>query len=265
MGLKGLIGCEIAVVGAKGDQHSGMHGGGIANPLHALSHIIASMKGLDGKITIEGFYDDVVDLTAEDRQAIAKIPFNDENYAKELGVPETFGETGYTTPERLWARPTFELNGMWGGYQGKGTKTVLPAKAHAKITCRLVANQKPEKIYELIRDHVENNVPPGVRVEVKRLPGSANPFLVPRGHNSSQIAGRVLKDLYGEEPFNIRVGGSIPVMSMLLEELGVHATMFAFGLDDEQIHAPNEFFRLSSFMKGQVGYCKLLEEFGKGT
>ena len=145
MGLKGLIGCEITVVGAKGDQHSGMHGGGIANPLHALSHIIASMKGLDGKITIEGFYDDVVDLTVEDRQAITKIPFDDENYAKELGVPETFGETGYTTPERLWARPTFELNGMWGGYQGKGTKTVLPAKAHAKITCRLVANQKPEK------------------------------------------------------------------------------------------------------------------------
>ena len=263
MGLKGLIGCEITVTGAKSDQHSGMHGGGIANPIHALSHIIASMKDLDGRINVEGFYDDVIDLTADDREAIAKIPFDEKKYAEDLGVPETFGETGYTTPERLWARPTFELNGMWGGYQGKGTKTVLPAKAHAKITCRLVANQKPEKIYELIRDHVENNVPPGVRVEVKRLPGSANPFLVPRGHNSSQIAGRVLRDLYGKKPFNIRVGGSIPVMSMLLDELGVHATMFSFGLDDEQIHAPNEFFRLSSFMKGQVGYCKLFEEFGK--
>lgn len=264
-GLKGLVGCEVTVSGAKGDQHSGMHGGGIANPIHALSHIIASMKGIDGKITVDGFYDDVVDLTAEDKKAIAKIPFDDENYAKELGVTETFGEVGYTTPERLWARPTYELNGIWGGYQGKGTKTVLPAKAHAKITCRLVANQKPEKIYELLRIHIENNVPPGVSVEVKQLAGSANPFLVPHGHNSSQIAGRVLHDLYGKEPFNIRVGGSIPVMSMLLDELGVHATMFAFGLEDEQIHAPNEFFRLESFMKGQVGYCKLLEEFGKGV
>ena len=153
-GLKGLVGCEVTVSGAKGDQHSGMHGGGIANPIHALSHIIASMKGIDGKITVDGFYDDVVDLTAEDKKAIAKIPFDDENYAKELGVTETFGEVGYTTPERLWARPTYELNGIWGGYQGKGTKTVLPAKAHAKITCRLVANQKPEKIYELLRVNI---------------------------------------------------------------------------------------------------------------
>ncbi len=263
MGLKGLVGCQLTVTGAQRDLHSGMHGGGIANPIHALSHVIASMKDLDGKIKIEGFYDDVVDLTIEDRNAIARVPFDDQKYYTDFGAPESFGEIGYSTPERLWARPTLELNGIWGGYQGKGSKTVLPSKAHAKITCRLVANQEPMKIYELIKSHVEANIPPGVTIDIEALPGSANPLLIPNGHNSSEIAGKVLRELYGKEPYQIRVGGSIPVMSIFLEELGVHPTMFAFGLEDEQAHAPNEFFRLSSFKKGQVAYCMLLEEFGK--
>jgi len=263
MGLKGLVGCQLTVTGAQRDLHSGMHGGGIANPIHALSHVIASMKDLDGKIKIEGFYDDVVDLTIEDRKAIARVPFDDQKYYTDFGAPESFGEIGYSTPERLWARPTLELNGIWGGYQGKGSKTVLPSKAHAKITCRLVANQEPMKIYELIKSHVEANIPPGVTIDIEALPGSANPLLIPNGHNSSEIAGKVLRELYGKEPYQIRVGGSIPVMSTFLEELGVHPTMFAFGLEDEQVHAPNEFFRLSSFKKGQVAYCMLLEEFGK--
>ena len=261
-GLKGLVGCEITVSGAKGDQHSGMQGGGIANPIHALSHIIASMKGLDGKITVKGFYDDVVPLSDGDRHDIAKVPFDEETYISNLGVPDVFGEPGFTTNERLWARPTLELNGIWGGYQGKGTKTVLPAQAHAKITCRLVANQNPEQIFKLLKAHVEANVPTGVTVDVKRLPGSANPFLIPSGHNSSQIATEVLREVYGKDPYMVRVGGSIPVMSMLLDQLGIHATMFAFGLDDENIHAPNEFFRLSSFRRGQQAYCQLLEKLG---
>ncbi len=263
MGLKGLVGCQLTVTGAQRDLHSGMHGGGIANPIHALSHVIASMKDLDGKIKIEGFYDDVVDLTIEDRNAIARVPFDDQKYYTDFGAPESFGEIGYSTPERLWARPTLELNGIWGGYQGKGSKTVLPSKAHAKITCRLVANQEPMKIYELIKSHVEANIPPGVTIDIEALPGSANPLLIPNGHNSSEIAGKVLRELYGKEPYQIRVGGSIPVMSIFLKELGVHPTMFAFGLEDEQVHAPNEFFRLSSFKKGQVAYYMLLEEFGK--
>ena len=262
-GLKGLVGCEITVTGANGDKHSGMHGGGIANPIHALSHIVASMKGLDGKITIDGFYDDVIDLSVEDREVIARVPFDEDEYVRKMGVPRSFGEAGYTVPERLWARPTLELNGVWGGYQGKGTKTVIPSQAHAKITCRLVADQSPERVYELIKAHIDNNTPVGVTVEVERLPASAKPFLVPRGHNSIEIAGKVLEDVYGKKPYKIRVGGSIPVMSMLLDELGVHATMLSFGLDDEQIHAPNEFFRLSSFRRSQETYCRLLEEFGK--
>jgi acetylornithine deacetylase/succinyl-diaminopimelate desuccinylase-like protein len=258
-GLKGLVAAEVTVTGAKGDQHSGQQGGGIANPIQGLAQIIASMKGLDGKITVEGFYDDVIDLTIEDRAAIARVPFDEAAYVEQMGVPEAFGEEGYTIRERLWARPTFELNGIWGGWQGGGIKTVLPAEACAKITCRLVANQTPDAIFDLLRAHIEGHVPKGLRATVDRLAGSADPFLVPAGHNSSTVAGEVLAEVYGKTPFLARSGGSIPVMTMLLKELGVHATVFAFGLPDENLHAPNEFFRLSSFRIGQEAYCKLLE------
>lgn len=258
-GLKGLMACELVVTGATSDQHSGMQGGGIANPIQGLSHLIASMKGLDGRISVAGFYDDVVDLTAEDRAAFARVPFDEAAYVAELGVPETFGEAGYTTRERLWGRPTLELNGIWGGYQGRGVKTVLPAEARAKITCRLVANQTPDAIFALLEAHVERHVPPGLRARIERLPGSADPFLVPPGHNSSAVAAEVLAEVYGTAPYVTRAGGSIPVMTQLLNELGVHATVFGFGLGDENLHAPNEFFRLSNFRRGQTAYCRLME------
>lgn len=263
-GLKGLVAAQVTVTGARGDQHSGQQGGGIANPIHGLSHLIASMKDLNGRITVAGFYDDVIDLTAEDRAAIARVPFDEAEYIADLGVPDVFGEEGYTTRERLWARPTFELNGIWGGWQGNGIKTVLPAEASAKITCRLVANQSPDRIFDLLRAHIESHVPPGLRVKVERLAGSADPFLVPGGHNSSTIAGQVLAEVYGKTPYMTRSGGSIPVMTMLLRELGVHATVFAFGLPDENLHAPNEFFRLSNFRTGQTAYCRLLERLAAG-
>ncbi|MDO9641071.1 MAG: dipeptidase [Pseudotabrizicola sp.] len=262
-GLKGLVACEVTVTGARSDQHSGQQGGGIANPIQGLSQIIASMKGPDGRITVDGFYDDVIDLTVEDRAAFARIPFDEAAYIDALGVPDVFGEPNYTTRERLWARPTFELNGIWGGWQGNGIKTVLPAEARAKITCRLVANQKPDTIYALLKSHIETHIPHGLRARVDRLAGSADPFLVPSGHNSSTIAGEVLTEVYGKSPYITRTGGSIPVMTMLLNELGVHATVFAFGLPDENLHAPNEFFRLSSFRIGQTAYCRLLERLGE--
>ncbi|MDP3961888.1 MAG: dipeptidase [Pseudorhodobacter sp.] len=262
-GLKGLVAAEVTVTGAKADQHSGQQGGGIANPIQGLSQIIASMKDSHGRITVDGFYDDVIDLTTEDRAAIARVPFDEAAYITELGVPDVFGEEGYTTRERLWARPTFELNGIGGGWQGNGIKTVLPAEAKAKITCRLVANQTPDRIFNLLKAHTEGHVPPGLRVKVERLAGSADPFLVPPGHNSSTIAGQVLSEVYGKTPFLTRSGGSIPVMTMLLKELGVHATVFAFGLQDENLHAPNEFFRLSNFRIGQSAYCRLLERLGE--
>ena len=141
---------------------------------------------------MDGFYDDVVELSVHDRENIAKVPFDEDAYIEELGIPDVFGETGFTTRERLWARPTLELNGIWGGYQGEGTKTVLPASAHAKITCRLVANQDPEQIYLLLKRHIKQNTPRGVTADISHLPGSADPFLLPSGHNSSQIAAEVL-------------------------------------------------------------------------
>ena len=262
LGLKGLVGCEVTVTGARSDLHSGMHGGGVANALHGLSQIIAELKGRDGRINVPGFYEDVIDLTLEDREAIARAPFDEAEYIAELGVPDVFGEEGYTTRENLWARPTLEINGLWGGYQGGGIKTVLPREAKAKITCRLVANQTPDKIYEILKAHIESLAPKGLRVSVERLPGNADPFLVPKGHNATAAVNEVLKEVYGRDPYLVRTGGSIPVMTLLLKELGVHGAVMAFGLDDENIHAPNEFYRLSSYRKGQIAYCKLLERLG---
>ncbi|MBO6777212.1 MAG: dipeptidase [Marinibacterium sp.] len=262
-GLKGLVGAEISLQGAQSDQHSGLHGGGIANPLMAISQLLASMKSPDGQILIDGFYDDVLDLEPEDRAAIARIPFDEADYLAETGAPAAVGEPGFSTRERLWARPTLDVNGLWGGYQGLGTKTVLPAAASAKVTCRLVANQNPDRIFDLIRAHVEANLPKGVTAEVTRLQGSADPFLMPTGHNASKVAGDVLRDVYDREPYETRLGGSIPVMTVFLKELGVHGVMFGFSIGDENLHAPNEFFRLINFERGQKAYCRLLEELGR--
>jgi acetylornithine deacetylase/succinyl-diaminopimelate desuccinylase-like protein len=262
VGLKGLVGVQIKVTGPKGDQHSGLHGGAIANPLMAISQLVASMKGHDGRILIEGFYNDVLDLTDDDRADIARVPYDEAAYIAELGVADLFGEEGYTTRERLWARPTLDVNGIWGGYQGLGTKTVHPAEASVKITCRLVANQDPNQIFELIRQHIEENCPTGVRAHVERLPGSADPFLMPSSHNASQAAREVLEAVYGMDPYVTRLGGSIPVMTIFLNELGIYGTMFGFSVGDENLHAPNEFFRLKNFERGQTAYCKLLEKLG---
>lgn len=262
-GLKGLVGAEISLQGAQSDQHSGLHGGGIGNPLMAISQLLASMKSPDGQILIDGFYDDVLDLEPEDRAAIARIPFDEADYLAETGAPAAVGEPGFSTRERLWVRPTLDVNGLWGGYQGLGTKTVLPAAASAKVTCRLVANQNPDRIFDLIRAHVEANLPKGVTAEVTRLQGSADPFLMPTGHNASKVAGDVLRDVYDREPYETRLGGSIPVMTVFLKELGVHGVMFGFSIGDENLHAPNEFFRLINFERGQKAYCRLLEELGR--
>lgn len=262
LALKGLTSLEITLTGAASDLHSGMHGGGVANPAMALAHLLSTMKSPDGLITIDGFYDNVVELTDSDREAIARVPWSEKDYLAATGAPTTQSEPGYTTREAIWARPTLEINGLTSGWQGMGTKTVLPAQASCKITCRLVANQNPERVFDLIKAHVEANVPPGVTAEVKQNPGRADPFLVPAGHNATAIAAGVLEDVYGKAPYYTRVGGSIPVMTTLLDTLGVHAVIFAFGHDDENQHAPNEFFRLPTFRKGQTAYVRLMERLG---
>lgn len=260
--LKGLVSLEIVVSGPRSDQHSGMVGGGIANPALALAHILGGLRNADGLITVEGFYDDVIPLSDEVRAAIDRVPFPDADLLAETGATATWGEPGYTTKERIFARPTLDINGLTSGWQGAGTKTVLPAVASAKITCRLVAAQSPEAIFEAIRAHVAKHCPSGVTAEVRRNPGRADPFLVPAGHNAIAVASQILQEVYGRAPYRTRVGGSIPVMTTLLETLGVHAVMFGFSHGDENLHAPNEFFRLDAFRLGQTAYGRLFERLG---
>ncbi len=259
IGSKGICAIQLDVQGAKTDLHSGMYGGTVHNPIHALAQLLNSMRSPEGKILVEGFYDDVNPLTDEEQAQIAAVPFDGENYKEDLGVDDLYGEPGFTTLERAWARPTLEVNGIWGGFQDEGIKTVLPAEAHAKITCRLVPNQEPGRIVELIASHAERHRPPGVTVTACGLSFMAQPYLMPPDHPSHQSAHSVLEELYGVAPYYTRMGGTLPVCSLFLEHLGVHVVSFAFGLKDEQIHAPNEFFRLSSFERGQRAYCMLLE------
>lgn len=257
-GLRGGCGLQIDVSGANRDLHSGMYGGAVQNPIHALAMILASLRGADGRILVEGFYDAVVPPTDDERRRFAAVPFDEETYMEDLGVDALWGETGYTPRERTWVRPTLEINGVWGGFQGDGVKTVLPAEAHAKITCRLVANQDPATIIELITAHVLKHAPPGVKVTVQPLRFLAKPYLMPYDHPGNRAARDILVQFYGSEPYEVRTGGSIPICTVLLEELGVYTVNFAFGLEDERQHSPNEFFRLSNFRRGQDGYCMLL-------
>ena len=263
VGLKGLCALQIDVRGANTDLHSGSYGGAVQNPIHALVHLLDSMRSEDGKILVEGFYDAVRPLTDEDREHIAAVGFDEETYKKDLGIPEVFGEAGYSTLERSWARPTLEVNGIWGGFQGDGVKTVLPDAAHAKITCRLVADQDPKNIVKLIKVHVEKNMLPGVAVNVFEPESSSKPYLMPADHPGNEVAKQVHEVLYDKTPLYVRSGGSIPFCSIILDTLGVYTVNFAFGLSDEKAHAPNEFFRLASFERGQKGYAMLLEKLGE--
>jgi acetylornithine deacetylase/succinyl-diaminopimelate desuccinylase-like protein len=261
--FKGLAGVQIDVRGARTDLHSGLYGGAVANPIHALVHILDSMRSPEGKILVEGFYDAVVPLSAADRTAIAALPFDEKEYKEAIGVDALVAEPGYTPQEHLAGRPTLEVNGIWGGFQGEGIKTVLPNEAHAKITCRLVTNQDPATIVDLMTRHVERYTLPGVQVTVRPLPGVAKPYLVPVDHWGNRAAEAVLTDLYGKAPYYLRLGGSIPVCELFLSVLGAYTVNFAFGLMDEQIHAPDEFFRLSSFRRGPVAYGRLLHRLGE--
>ena len=221
----------------------------------------------DGKITVPGFFDDVVDLTDEDRNQIAAVPFEEQKYFADLGVSEGFGEPGYTPRERAWARPTLEINGIWGGFQGEGVKTVLPNEAHAKITCRLVANQDPDRIYQAIAAHVRRvaaEQTPGVRVEVTQQPGQAYPYLMPAEHPANRLVGDVLTTLYGNPPHYVRMGGSVPVLMAFLRQLGVYTVTLAFALEDERHHAPDEFLRLTSFEKGKKAFGEVWEKIAEG-
>lgn len=258
VGLRGLCALQIDVTGPNHDMHSGAVGGAIQNPIHALVKILDSMRGDDGKVLVDGFYANVRELSDEDRAFLAAIPYDEEAYKADLGLDGLYGEPGFSTMERIWARPTLEVNGIWGGFQGAGTKTVIPSTAHAKITCRLVADQDPNAVLDAIQDHIATHTPAGVRVRVTPSKSMAQAYLMPSDHPGNLAARDVLRELYGREPYYARSGGSIPVCTLFLNSLGVYTTSFAFGLDDELPHSPNEFMRMQSFLRGQTGYCMLL-------
>jgi len=264
LGLRGLCALQIDVTGAARDVHSGTYGGTFRNPIHALARIIAALHDTDGRVAVDGFYDKVRALSAEERARLATVPFDETDYRSKLGIDELFGETGFSTIERAWIRPTLEINGIWGGFQGEGTKTVIPSKAHAKITCRLVPDQNPREIRGLVARFIRKIAPSGVTVTVREVASVAEPFVVPEDFQGNQAARRVHRELFGVEPYFVRMGGSIPVCGLFLKHLNAYTVNFAFGLKDENVHAPDEFFRLSSFETGQRAYVRILEELAAG-
>ena len=249
VGLRGIAAVEIHVQGAPRDLHSGQFGGTVHNPLNALCEIVASLKGPDGRIRVPGFYEDVVALTDEDRTAFAALPFDDEEYRATVGVPALYGEVGYTTLERRGARPTLDLNGLWGGFQGAGGKTIIPASAHAKVTCRLVADQDPDRIIELLRAYVLEVAPPGVTVHVD-AEGGGKPSLTPIDHPATRAAARAIEATFGTEPLYVREGGSIPVTASFESILGLPVVLLGFSNDDDHAHAPNESMVLANVETG---------------
>ena len=261
-GLKGICYLEVVVRGANQDLHSGTFGGAVANPANVLARLIAACQGPFGKIAIPGFYNDVVDLEPWEREAFAKLPFDDTKFREELGVPQLVGEEGYTTLERKWARPTFDVNGLVSGFTGEGAKTVLPGTARAKFSMRLVPNQDPDKIRRLTHEFLEEVTPPGVSLEFIHHHG-ARPVIVRRDGGPVQAAVAAYKAGFGREPVFIREGGSIPVVNTFQEALGVECLLMGLGLPDDNLHAPNERFRVEDYHRGAATMAAFLEQIGE--
>ena len=262
IGRRGLCALQVDVKGAASDLHSGTYGGAIQNPIHALTRLMASLHHPDGRVAVKGFYEDVRELTPEEKAYFAEVPYGADEVREELDISDVFGEPGFTTCERLWARPTLELNGIWGGFQGEGSKTVLPSLAHAKISCRLVPNQDPEKVQALVASHIQEHAPPGVTVSTHQSAGLAYPVSSPVDHPGNVAAAAVFKQLYDKKPYVVGMGGTIPVCGLFKQNLGADVINFAFGLKDENIHAPDEFFRISSFERARKAWGLLLESLG---
>lgn len=248
-GMRGLAYIQVEVTGPNRDLHSGVYGGAVANPLTILSKMIASCHDENNHITIPGFYDDVLEATPEERALLSQAPYDEEEYKKDLGINATWGEKGYTSIERTGIRPTLEVNGMWGGYTGEGSKTVLPSKAYAKISARLVPNQSSEKITEILLNYFRQIAPPGVTVKAENHHGG-EPYLTPLDSKGYQAAAKAIETTFGKKPIPVRGGGSIPICSLLEKELGCKIVFMGFGLDNDNLHSPNEKYDLANFYKG---------------
>ena len=248
-GLRGLSYVEVEVTSANRDLHSGLYGGAVANPINVLTKMIASLHDENNRITIPHFYDKVEELSQAERDEMAKAPFSLEAYKKALDIDEVYGEKGYTTTERASIRPTLDVNGIWGGYTGQGAKTVIPSKAYAKISMRLVPNQDNHEITELFTKHFESIAPAGVRVKVTPHHGGQG-YVTPTDTTAYQAAVKACQQTFGKEPIPVRSGGSIPIVALFEEELGSKSILLGFGLDSDAIHSPNEHYGIFNFLKG---------------
>ena len=259
LSVRGNMYAQIDVTGPTVDLHSGGYGGAVENPANALARIIAELKDRDGVVRIPGFYDDVVALSDADRAAFAALPFDPDALIDETGVPALAGEAGYTVPERRGGRPTLDVNGLWGGFQGERTKTIIPAHAHAKVSCRLVANQDPLVIFELLKAYALQVAPPGVRVEVSLL-DTAKPLSTPPDDPAMLAARRAIAATFGVEPVLLKGGGSLPVCGMVQEVLGAPVVLMGFANDDDNAHAPNESMILSNYENGIRAIARVFDE-----
>lgn len=261
-GLRGMWGGEITVRGAAHDLHSGSYGGAIHNANQALAELLAALHDTHGHVTIPGFYDDVRRLTAEERTLLARVPYSEHDLLSASGAPAAWGEKEYSVVERVGARPTLEINGMWGGFTGDGFKTVIPSEARAKISCRLVPDQDPERIGQAIEHYLRQLAPPTVQVSLHHY-FTAQPFIAPLDAPAVQAAARVCRDVYGTDPVFMREGGSIPVVTLFQQTLDVPIVLLGFGLADDRTHAPDEKFHLPNFYRGMEIVIALLEELAR--
>jgi acetylornithine deacetylase/succinyl-diaminopimelate desuccinylase-like protein len=259
-GLRGLVYFQIDVEGSKSDLHSGSFGGSVINPGFALAQILTQLKDKNGRILVPGFYDDVRKLPAEERKALAKLPFSEKKFQRDLGAPALFGEKGFSTLERLWTRPTLEVNGLYSGFIGEGAKTVLPARAMAKVSMRLVPNQDPSKIARLFTQHVKKIAPKEVRVKVTEISGRGKPWLCPTDHPAIQALARAITKGFGKRPVFNRTGGTIPIVPTLDRLLKAPVLLMGIGLPDENAHAPNEKLDLDNLHHGMLAAAHLHAE-----
>ena len=254
---RGLAGLAFTLTAAAKELHSGRHGGSVANPLHAMARLVASLHHVDGRIAVDGFYDSVKPLTAAERAAIAALPFDEQAYLSQIGAPAVFGEPGFTTLERQWTRPTIDVNGMWGGYEGPGQKTVIPSEAHAKITCRLVADQRPTDVVAMVTRHLESHVPPGTTLRVSATDHGAFPAHIDSSHFGLQAADAALHAVYGVHPLVVSMGGTVPISELFQRHMQLDTVFFSFSTADEDYHAPNEFFRVHRLHEGLEAWARI--------
>lgn len=262
VGLKGICAVQINLRTGETDLHSGSYGAAVPNAVQTLVKLAGTFHNADGSVAVEGFYDSVRELTPAEKAEIAEVPYDDDAFKAEAGVRTTWGEPGYTVTERRWARPTVDFNGIWGGFQGDGTKTVTPCEAHLKITCRLVVDQHPKEIVKLLQAHVDKHCPEGVTATVVVQETGALPYVVNRDTPAMKVANEVLTGMYDKAPWIVRTGGSVPITEVFQRELGVDTVTIGFGLPGSRVHAPNEWFRVEDFARAREVYAAYFDALG---